>query len=562
MRFYITIFLGILLLIILNSCARQSSPMGGPKDEDPPQLISSTPENETTNVKPSDIQLLFDEYIKVENPANQIIITPRINSQQVEFTAQRNRLHIKLNQELEDSTTYVFNFQKSVQDITESNPANRLKLVFSTGNDIDSLKFTGSVSYIFPNAEFEDVVVGLYHESDTTDLFSAAPYYVVQADSAGRFEITNIKAGTYRAYAWGDENNSNKAEHRTEAYGFLNEPVVLESDVTDAHFDLYRGDLSELKVNRSAAVGSNFDIILNKFPVELDIDHPEKNDRLFYRIQEKILRLYHTDPSEDSMAVKLSIRDSVGFHLDTVVYAKFQASERPPEKLEVKANSGRGFVRNIRSELTFNKPISSILYDSLYIRYDTAGIIPIAPQHVSLSDSSNRTQLLVTVPIPDSLNHTTFTVFAADSTFLDVENQWNETSLEANYSKLKEESLSEELSGYVETNELPIIVQLLGKSDEVIQELYLTETNAYKFTQMEAGQYRLRAIVDRNKNGRWDPGNIYEKRQPEPIFYFYDAETLSDQVLLRGGWSLNEINVKPPQKPAAIAPSDEPESGG
>jgi uncharacterized protein (DUF2141 family) len=562
MRFYFTVFFGVILLTILNSCARQSSPMGGPKDEDPPQLISSTPENETTNVKPSEIQLIFDEYIKVENPANQIIITPRINSQQVEFTALRNRLHIKLNQELEDSTTYVFNFQKSVQDITESNPADRLKLVFSTGNDIDSLKFTGTVSYIFPNTEFEDVVVGLYHESDTTDLFSAAPYYVAQADSAGRFEITNIKTGTYRAYAWHDENNSNKAEHRTEAYGFLNEPVVLEGHVTDAHFDLYRGDLSELKVNRSAPVGSNFDIILNKFPVDLDIDHPEKNERLFYRIQEKIIRLYHADPSEDSTAVKLSIRDSVGFHLDTVVYAKFGTSERTPEKLEVKANSGRGFVRTIRSELTFNKPISSILYDSLYIRYDTAGIISIAPQHVSLSDSSNRTQLLVTVPIPDSLNYTTFTVFAADSTFLDVENQWNETPLEANYSKLKEESLSEELSGYVETDELPIIVQLLGKSDEVIQQLYLTETNAYKFTQMEAGQYRLRAILDRNKNGRWDPGNIYEKRQPEPIFYFYDPETLSDQILLRGSWTLNEIHVKQPQKPAAIAPSNEPESGG
>ena len=152
MRHFIIIS-GILSLLILNSCARQSSPMGGPKDEDPPQLLSSTPENETTNTTPSEIQLFFNEYIKVENPTNQIIITPRINSQLVEFTALRNRLLIKLNQELEENTTYVFNFQKSVQDITESNPAQRLKLVFSTGNEIDSLKITGTVSYIFPNNE-------------------------------------------------------------------------------------------------------------------------------------------------------------------------------------------------------------------------------------------------------------------------------------------------------------------------------------------------------------------------------------------------------------------------
>lgn len=561
MRHFIIIS-GILSLLILNSCARQSSPMGGPKDEDPPQLLSSTPENETTNITPTEIQLFFNEYIKVDNPTNQIIITPRINSQLVEFTALRNRLLIKLNQELEENTTYVFNFQKSVQDITESNPAQRLKLVFSTGNEIDSLKITGTVSYIFPNNELEDVVVGLYHESDTTDLFTAAPYYVAQIDSAGRFEITNIKAGTYRAYAWHDENNSNKAEHRSEAYGFLNDPINLNTDVNDVHIDLYRGDLSELKVNRSSSVGSNFDIILNKFPVELELDHPDINQQLFYRVKEKIIRLYHTDPQEDSIGVNLSIRDSVGFSLDSTLYAKFQPSDRAPEKLEITANSGKSFVRNIQSQLNFNKPIRTILYDSLYIRYDTAGRIPITAAHVSLPDSLNRTALTIDIAIPDSLNYSTFTVYAADSTFIDVENQWNENSLEANYAKLKEEALSEELSGYVDTDERPLIVQLLGKSDEVVREIHLADTNAYRFTQLEATQYRLRAIVDHNRNGRWDPGNISEKRQPEPVYYFFDKETQSDQILLRGGWTMNGIVIRKPERTTPLVPEEEEIDGG
>lgn len=562
MRHHIIIYIGIASLIILYSCARQSSPMGGPKDEAPPQLISSNPENESTNIKPSEIHLVFDEYIKVENPTSQVIITPRVNAQQVEFTPLRNRLVIKLNQELEDSTTYVFNFQKSVQDITESNPAQRLKLVFSTGNEIDSLKFSGTVSYIFPQQELEDIVVGLYHETDTTDLFTAAPYYIAQADSAGRFEITNIKAGSYRAYAWYDENNSNKAEHRSEAYGFLNQALQLDDHVTDVHFDLYRGDLSELKVNRSTPVGSNFDIILSKFPVELELDYPDNNQQLFYRIKDKIIRLYHADPTQDSTAIHLSIRDSVGFSIDTTLYAKFVPSERVPEKLEVKANSGKSFVRGITSRLSFNKPLRSILYDSLYVRYDTAGRIPITPAHVTYPDSTNRTEILINVPIPDTLQYATYTVFAADSTFIDVENQWNETHLEANYSKLKQETLSEELSGYIDTDEGPIIVQLLGKSDEVVKELYLTETNAYKFTELEAGQYRLRAIIDHNNNRRWDPGNIQQLRQPEPVYYFFDQETQSDQILLRGGWTLNSIVVKKPEKPAPIAPEVEETTGG
>src|SRR5690606_33764787 len=176
----------------------------------------------------------------VDNPTKQIIITPKVNTEEIEFTALRNRLQIRLNQELEDSTTYVFNFQKSIQDITESNPAENLRLVFSTGNEIDSLKFSGKIAYLFLQNEklISDVLVGLYPVTDTTDLFTGPPYYLAQVDSAGNFEITNIKAGDYHAYAWHDANNSLRAEHRNESYGFLNDPVTIEQDITGVHINL------------------------------------------------------------------------------------------------------------------------------------------------------------------------------------------------------------------------------------------------------------------------------------------------------------------------------------
>lgn len=534
-----------LILLLACSCARQSSPMGGPQDEEPPQLLSSIPEHEATNIKPTEIQVVFDEFIKIENPTKQIIITPKIKTEEVEFTAIKSTINIKLNQELEDSTTYVFNFQKSVQDITESNPADNLKLVFSTGNEIDSLKVSGQVRYVFKKnqKDIENVLVGLYPMTDTTDIFTAPPYYIAQTDSLGSFEITNIKAGEYRAYAWHDDNNSLKTEYRSEAYGFLPEPILVDKNVTNVHFNLFRGDLSELQVNRSSPVASNYDIILNKAPAEFEIFHPDKNEKLFYRINDKNIRLYHTDLRDDSTSVRLTVKDSVGFSIDTTFFAKFETSEREVENLETSANSGKGFVERLRSRLTFNKPVIDINYDSLYIRYDSASRIPINPSHISLVDSANLTEYQIEVEIPDSLAFDVFTVFAADSTFKDVENQWNSTELEANYSKIKEETLSEELSGKVETTEFPIIIQLLNKNDEVIQESYLSESNEFKLVNMEAGDYKLRAIVDRNKNKRWDPGNILENRQPEPIYYFYDSEEESDQVLLRGGWTLNGIVI-------------------
>ena len=213
----------IIIASLLGSCAKQSSPMGGPKDEDPPILISSNPINESINVKPEKIDLEFNEYIKLENPSQSIIITPKVEKDKVEFLAIKNRVQISLNQELEDNTTYVFNFQKSIQDASEGNPAERLKLVFSTGETIDSLTVTGKVDYWFSkdNENYKDLLVGLYINGDTTDLFTAAPYYIAQVDTAGKFEITNIKAGTFRTYAWYDDNNSLKAEYRNEPYGFI-----------------------------------------------------------------------------------------------------------------------------------------------------------------------------------------------------------------------------------------------------------------------------------------------------------------------------------------------------
>jgi methionine-rich copper-binding protein CopC len=74
--------------------------MGGPRDEDPPVLLESNPENQSINTNPEEIKLTFDEYIKLDNPTKGIVITPRIDKDKVVFTALKNAVTIKLNQKL------------------------------------------------------------------------------------------------------------------------------------------------------------------------------------------------------------------------------------------------------------------------------------------------------------------------------------------------------------------------------------------------------------------------------------------------------------------------------
>ncbi|WP_186757227.1 Ig-like domain-containing domain [Echinicola salinicaeni] len=541
------ILLATVAIVFCYACAKQSSPMGGPKDEEPPQLIESNPPDQSLNIKPENITLEFDEFIKTDNPTRNIIITPSLEKDKMEILAVKNTLRIKLNQELEDSTTYVFNFQKSIQDISESNPATNLKLVFSTGDMIDSLKFSGNLAYVFPqkSSEIKDVLVGLYRvEDDTMNVFTDPPYYISQADSAGRFEITNIKAGEYRAYAFYDGNNTSKAEFKSERYGFITDTIRITKNISGVHFKLFRGDLSDFKINRSSSIGNNYDIVLSKEPSNLHVEHPDLGTKLFYRIEEKQIRLFHNDLRNDSTQIKLVATDSVGFKIDTTLYAAFMESERKAQTLQASLDNNKEFITSIKTKITFNKPITEVNYDSLYIQYDSASFIEIEPEYLSFKDSSRRTELYFDIPIIDSLNSNNFNFIAADSSFVDIEQEYNSTALKTSFKRLIEDDLADEISGKILTEELPIMVQLITTDGYVVKEVYLTEDTTYSFKKVKAGEYELRAIIDRNGNRQWDQGNYLEKRQPEPVYYYFDEENKTRKILLRGRWTRQDLNIE------------------
>nr|WP_236021350.1 Ig-like domain-containing domain [Algoriphagus oliviformis] len=534
-----------LSIILLASCAKQSTPTGGPRDEDPPILQQANPTDQSLNTKPETITLTFDEYVKLENPSKGIVITPRINKDEVEFTALKNVVTVKLNQELEDSTTYVFDFQKSVVDISEENPAENLKIVFSTGNSIDSLSLSGKVNFYFPasKTDFKDVLVGIYPVGDTTDVLTAQPYYLSQVDTAGNFTITNIKNGKYMAYAWKDANGTLKAEHKSEDYDFVLDTLHLNENIPGLTFNLSKADITPIRILRSATFGQNYDIVLSRPAVSTKLENEQLGNRYFYTSNDTRIRIYSDEAQSDSIPFQVTLSDSVGFSKDSLIWAKFPESERTPEKLTVSANSGKNFFQNLEAELKFNKPLKSVNTDSLYIAYDTASVIPITREMMSLPDSSRRDILHIRFSVPDSLSQEIFTVKAADSTFTDVENQINETSLTANYRKLKREGLADEISGAITGAQPPFIVQLVNSKNELAHEQFLDSSTTFSFKMVEPGTFKIRVIEDLNGNKRWDPSNFTERRLAERVFYFSNAEG-QPNLVIRSGWSLQDQNIQ------------------
>ena len=541
---------------VFLSCAKQSSPMGGPSDEEPPKLISSNPADQSTSIKPEKIVLTFDEYVGLENPAKGVVITPKINKDLVEFTALKNTINVLLKQELEDSTTYVFDFQKSVVDISERNPAEKLKLVFSTGDQIDSLNLSGSLRFPYGEAkeDYKNVLVGIYPLDDSTDVFTAPPYYLGQVDTLGNFNLSNLKAGAYRAYAWRDNNGNLKAEFKSEDYDFLPDTIHLEPNTVDtAFFNLSKADLTPIKILRAANFGKNFDIVLNRNPVKNSIEIEGLGEELFYVQGDKRLRFYPKNARTDSLQLKLSVEDSVGFSKDSILWAKFPTSERKPEKLSIEVNSGKSFYQNLKMELTFNKPIKQIRLDSLGIKADSI-FIPIRKEMLSFTDSSKRDLLKIQIFLPDSIENDLVSLVAADSTFQDIEGEVNEKPIQANYRKLKRKDLADGISGEIRGAIAPLIVQLINGKKEVAYELILKEERKFSMNLLEPGTYSLRVIEDLNGNGIWDPANYKTYKSAERIFY-YEGEEQTRDLVVRGGWTLEDLIIQA-TKPTGLKKSD------
>ncbi|NJO91709.1 MAG: hypothetical protein HC831_24145 [Chloroflexia bacterium] len=62
-----------------------------------------------------------------------------------------------------------------------------------------------------------------------------------------------------------------------------------------------------------------------------------------------------------------------------------------------------------------------------------------------------------------------------------------------------------------------IIVQLLGKEGVVVKEYFISEDQKIVMDFLHPGDYELKIIFDRNKNGKWDTGNYFDGIQPERV---------------------------------------------
>ena len=544
-----TMMATIIAILVFASCAKEQMPTGGPKDTIPPIVIKSIPLDLSTNFKGKKIKFFFNKHIQLNNIKKELIISPNINKKYSTKLLKGGKiLEMTLTQPLDSNTTYTFNFQKAIQDVTEKNVLKDAIFTFSTGEALDSLSVSGNIFQLLSNLPQKEAVVALFKSNDTLNIFNSTPRYFTLTDEKGNFSIENIKNNNYRIYAFKTKGNALKAALKNNSYGFLPDTLKLDSNISDLKIPLVNKNLNELKVKKAIPSGKYFEIGFNKEIENYQIINLSDSILSYNLLEDRqTIRFYNTDSLKpaDSLRVKLMAKDSIENKIEGEYAVSFKASKRKSAEFSQKIieNPKRYINRKFDTKIWFSKPIRSTTQDSIFFFFDSLNVISINPEtDFKWNDTRNEVEIQkllrldTIITANDSIPTPTFTrveLKINKGAFISVENDSSATNSK-NLTFVSEEKVGI-IMGKISTNYPHYTIQLLNKRLTVVDEI--KNVKEYTFKNVDPGTYQIRVLIDENENGKWEIGNILKNIPPDPVYFF--PETIS----LRENWEVNDIDL-------------------
>ncbi len=559
-------FIKILFVQLACSCAQQGVPTGGEKDSQPPQLLESQPQNRQTLYRGNQVTLVFDEFIQLNNPREQIIIVPPLDKKKLEVTSRKNRFILRFNQALKDSTTYNINFRETIQDITERNPVKNLKLAFSTGPDVDTLSISGTVRRHLTNEPQENCVIALLPWSDTANIFKQTPLYFTLSDKNGVYQLDNIKKGKYLIYTFNDKNKNLIVDSQLETFGFKSQPIELKDNNLTVQLTVLKLDMRPLRLASARPVGNQFIIRFNKGFRDISLQVQDTTLNIFYSQPEpSTISIYRSFDLQDSLQLKISCTDSLQNKVDTAIYLKFSKQGMLPEKFNLQLDKVNYHTQSrlLTAEIRFNKPVVKSLADSIIVYADTLHAISFSQTDFTWNKTHTQTSITKTLETPlnfeitprqrrkqktdlsqkdktkepdyrQLINH----LILKRATFISAEND-SSTATFASIKKITPEDQATIL--YNVDSETIALVEAYTKN----QVMATSKTKTGRFSNLPPDTYRLRAYIDTNQNGVWDWGNFYLRQEPEPVWFYYENNTAD--IPAKANWEIGPLWIKQPE---------------
>ncbi|RDV14391.1 hypothetical protein DXT99_14810 [Pontibacter diazotrophicus] len=517
----------------LASCATMSAPEGGPKDLESPTLIESNPRDQQLNVNTKTIELVFDEEVQQKNLTKELLVTPNINNK-YQVKSNRNVMTLEFENQLQDSTTFTFNFREGIVDITEQNKAQNLKLAFSTGSFIDSSSVSGKVVDLLKQTPEKGAVVALYQAEDTLSIRKNRPYYLTTTDDAGNYEIENIKEGNYRVYALVDKNNNTFYDTEEEKIAYLPAPLRIMPGTDSINLQTVRFDTKKpILLQRERYTDrfiANYNEGIQSFtasPVAAG------TDSLVHRIgaDGKAVEVFKTPEFDGGQTVLTAVDSSGNIAIDTIVIAFEGRRAQRVRGAQLKVINGKpksSFRVGQQVTLEVETPVRITGDTPITLMADTTVLHQLTREQVSL----DRTNTEVSFTLPEINERIKQVAVVLDSTAI-IPLTGDSLSFQPLNITIAEARGTGILSGTAVTDYSSFIIQLLNSEYKVVEEI--RDSKSFRFRNLEPGAYRLRVLVDENNNGIWEKGDPNFEREPEKVY------VLPDAVDIRANWEREDI---------------------
>lgn len=515
-------------IFLIFGCAQFVPPTGGPTDKDAPKLLNSNPSNKTKNFQGNTISMEFNEYIDITALKQELIIVPDPN---ILYLIKQKDKNVKLvfEKQFPDSTTFTLNFRNGIKDLSERNPSKNLKIVFTTGPEIDSLTLNGTIMDLHTKLPVLDALVGLY-KKDTLPLSKKKPDYFMKTDSSGKFLFENIKPDKYFVMSFTDKNQNLIFDQKNENIGFIKDTVIVNKNTVIDTLEIYTANYTKNKIKKNISRENEFIIQLDK-PIKSATISLEDSSIIsnYDKLNLNFFKLKQT--KKDTLLANIILVDSLNIS-DTIsqkiYFANPSKTKRKIQSFPINSTikNNQELTRTTTYTFTFQYPITR--FDSSKVIFKTDTVISEKQKYTWLNKNTlivevntkakENTQLTFPSNIFENYKGDTNSLFSIKNPILNIDDLGS-------------------IEGSTISNTGTKIAQLINEDSGIITNSQ-SFSSKFSFKNIIPGSYNIKIIFDENNNGIWDPGNINTKRLPEKILI------TKDSIRVRANFELKDIEIK------------------
>lgn len=357
-------------LLIMLACAKMGPPPGGPPDRVPPKLLATVPES--VGVYPnwkSDVEFRFDEIISEGGSPNQglgtgdleklILLSPSSKVPVIHWKRSRITLHPR--EGWKPNRVYRIELLPGLIDLRRNRLDTTTVLTFSTGGALPTDTLRGIAIDWAAGRVAAGALIELILQPDSL-------IYRAVTDSAGRFDVGPLPAGSYLVYAVIDQNH----DLRRGARENYDSAVVASGKPLPAFWMIPRDTvgprITQITANDSVSATINFG-----GPLDPGQKFDSTNVTLRRQTDSSVVHFSSVMPKElyDSLQRIAAARaDSLRIARDTTVPDSLKRPRPPARPSPAKAPPG---LREVKVDVAAESLLKTRpkLFQSLVLRVDT-----------------------------------------------------------------------------------------------------------------------------------------------------------------------------------------------